>query len=344
MKKVISLLFILGLCNGWVYGQEFMMKPSIAASVLDRSSYVMQSIPPPYQLFTNVAGVATAVTSTASTNLGGGGSVPLPILAKCVNAGAIVDCSFSGGPGSATYGTYASLSGTCTTGAQYLTSDSPYTFMCTATNTQTAFLKGTKVTLPPTCGSMTSLGSGFTSGTCTNSGTPGALALEVTGVSGCCNIFAQVQSAPATPYTYTTFLQTVNSIGSSTNVNAGVIFRDSATGKSTAFGLYNGGWRIEYWTNIPASGTATDSSTLTSGLFPTNITWNGLMGYRISDDGTNRLYYVCFASATCINPLDWKLIYSEARTTNFTANQVGFDFLVWNTQSGVATFYDWTQN
>ena len=60
MKKLISLLFILGLCNGWVYGQEFMMKPSIAASVLDRSSYVMQSIPPPYQLFTNVAGVATA--------------------------------------------------------------------------------------------------------------------------------------------------------------------------------------------------------------------------------------------------------------------------------------------
>lgn len=51
---------------------------------------------PAYQLFINVNGVPTAVTSTLTT-----GQIPTPpaILAKCVNAGMIVDCNFSGGGG-----------------------------------------------------------------------------------------------------------------------------------------------------------------------------------------------------------------------------------------------------
>lgn len=73
MKKLILFFAI---CISSAFGQQF----------------------PSYQLFINVNGVPTAVTSTLTT-----GQIPPPpaILAKCVNAGIIVDCNFSGGGGGA---------------------------------------------------------------------------------------------------------------------------------------------------------------------------------------------------------------------------------------------------
>lgn len=70
-------------------------KISIFVYLIFIGSAVAQQFPA-YQLFINVNGVPTAVTSTLTT-----GQIPTPpaILAKCVNAGMIVDCNFSGGGG-----------------------------------------------------------------------------------------------------------------------------------------------------------------------------------------------------------------------------------------------------
>jgi len=100
----------------------------------------------------------------------------------------------TGGGSSTTYGTYASLPGTCTTGDQYWTSDSVYNFVCTATNTWTAFYRGQVVTIPSASGWSWS-----NQGSATADQTYGYLYLTVPAGSTD-NVRARYRTAPSAPY------------------------------------------------------------------------------------------------------------------------------------------------
>ena len=129
----------------------------------------------------------------------------------------------------------------------------------------------------------------------------------------------RVKSAPSTPYTITAYFDRFPERGNFDGL--GLIFRDSGSGKfSFLGGIFNtfGGGNL-LTVNSYSSVTAVNAA-----LYSHDIDALGQAGkepywLRITDDGTDRKYYVSFD-----NGIDWELLYTEGRTTYFTADQVGW--------------------
>ena len=105
----------------------------------------------------------------------------------------------SGGGSSLTYGAYASLPATCSSGDRYLASDSVYEFACTATNTWSPFYKGQRVYLPTSISfsDLNSPSSGSTTG--------GSIYWKVPGTGA--NFRGKIATIPSAPYTLTTLIR-----------------------------------------------------------------------------------------------------------------------------------------
>ncbi|MCU1338922.1 MAG: hypothetical protein JWO19_4503 [Bryobacterales bacterium] len=279
----------------------------------------------------DTSGTAAKATALASTpSKCGAGNYPLGVD----TGGNAQNCTAAAGGPSITSGAYSSLPGTCThTSTQsdmYYITDAPYVAVCTATNTWQLKWNNYNVTAPPTCAALTMINQGGnTTNTCTNTGP--ALTFAVTpGSASCCQNWFGVQTAPATPYSFTTRMNFSN--GNAAFLNAGIIFRNSSSGKAVALEFYNQTLRVEYW-----SATTTDGGSLTTLATIGGISSAGVITLKILDDGTNRKYYW---SGDGVN---FMLLYLEARTTNFTADQVGFVDLAWSTNQNQVTWWDWTQ-
>ncbi len=123
-------------------------------------------------------------------------------------------------------------------------------------------------------------------------------------------------SAPGTPYT-----MTVGIIPALFNVNfgqAGVLFRESSSGKLSALALNYDNTRqgtvlaADKWTDPTTYSGA--SYTLTANiLLPQSLVW-----LRIADDGSNRLY------SFSTDGLNFRQVFSVGRTDFLTANEIGF--------------------
>jgi hypothetical protein len=122
-----------------------------------------------------------------------------------------------------------------------------------------------------------------------------------------CRILKNV--APATPYTVTAYLE--GTVIGNGETRFGMLFRESSSGKISVY-EYDGGTptvlRVTYYSG-PTAPVSAAASIQVPMLYP----W-----LRIKDDGTNRLYYFSRDGQ------NWIQQYSEARTTNLTADEYGW--------------------
>ena len=157
--------------------------------------------------------------------------------------------------------------------------------------------------------------------------------------TGCCSNQLLVETAPSTPYSFTTEIQQSSFAGGggSSGFNVGLVIRDSSTGKFVTCEEWSD-WstpqlRFENWTNATTDG----------GTVAANQAYAGNpIGLKIVDDGTNISCYYSFD-----NKVHWSKISSVSRTAFMaTPNQFGLAQLMWNMPSGdtaYSTFYDLTQ-
>lgn len=140
---------------------------------------------------------------------------------------------------------------------------------------------------------------------------------------------ARVKTAPATPYTVTIAFTTV--IFNDNEHEAGVCFRESGTGELKTFGFQQDGpfLVIRHMTSPTARGVAH--------RFFSNHHLSPLAFLRIGDDGANRTY------ATSPDGQNWSTFYSEGRTTDMTADQVGFYVGGGATLPPAMTLLSWAQ-
>ncbi len=123
------------------------------------------------------------------------------------------------------------------------------------------------------------------------------------------------KAAPSTPYVVTAAFVPLN-IGGSLN-QAGIFFRENATGELVIFGVQSrtdneSGWRLHVhkWTS-PTAFSATYVSL--------NAPWMGNVVFlRIADNGTDR---ICSWS---VDGQNWLVIHTVGRTDFLTADRVGF--------------------
>lgn len=131
-------------------------------------------------------------------------------------------------------------------------------------------------------------------------------------VSSGVNLRLRKKSAPATPYTITAAF--LPSVVASNYQSCGLFFRESGSGK------------LETWETNASTGSFqrvanrfTDATTYSAtAISIPDLRAGGLCFLRIGDDGANRKAWV---SADGQN---WILLFTVARTTFLTANEVGF--------------------
>lgn len=122
----------------------------------------------------------------------------------------------------------------------------------------------------------------------------------------------QKKAAPATPYTITALV--IPLFGNTTNQGAGLCFRESGSGKVLGFCLHTraiNALNIFGWTDPVTYGGTNPLNA--SPAFLGSAVW-----LRIADDGVNRIYSY---SNDGVNFCD---LYTEARATFLTADEVGF--------------------
>jgi hypothetical protein len=158
-------------------------------------------------------------------------------------------------------------------------------------------------------------------GSSTVTTTGGTFNITTNAASGNDNIVSLVKTAPATPYTVVAvvgFLGAENATGRPYKWDsfAGPSFRESSSGKVVTCQWENDGdgffYSATYW-STPSSG----SDVASQYIRPSKQGSYGMI--RLRDDGTNR-----YCDVTMDAGAHWLNFYQETRTTNMTADQVGF--------------------
>jgi hypothetical protein len=117
---------------------------------------------------------------------------------------------------------------------------------------------------------------------------------------------------------YTVTLGFIPHLVTSNYQSAGIALRESSTGKLILGGIHNSAaYGLYKWDDATSYNAA---YTITSGNFnpPSVLARSQIIWLRLSDDGTNRKYYVSY------NGMNWEEIFSVGRTDFCTPNQVGF--------------------
>lgn len=229
----------------------------------------------------------------------------------------------SGGGGSITSGSFASLPGTCSVGDVYFFTDSYYTHcLCKSSNVWTPFIGGLVAGFP-----------GIVSGWTTVNGASNFSATDVNGAvqiqinnNASLNWRLLTKSQPSTPYTFTFIWALYQQISSSQT--SGVYFYDGTKlmgleilTQSAVFTI-----RVEKITNV-----TTDSSTVASKAlfnssniplqmspFGTLSPLGSLMYGRITNSGTTLTFQYSFDGIT------WTTLFSESVGTFITPTKYGF--------------------
>jgi hypothetical protein len=147
----------------------------------------------------------------------------------------------------------------------------------------------------------------------------GTFYVTATAVTGTHNAVALVKTAPATPWTVVAVIGALTPTQSGYDSIFGIEFRESSSGKLTTCqwesSASNLAWHSAavYWTSpaTPISNVQTDSYSQSSA--------SDYVMLRARDDGTSRY---CDISAD--NGAHWQNFYTQGRTVNMTADQVGF--------------------
>lgn len=224
------------------------------------------------------------------------------------------------------YGTYASLPATCTVGDTYVTSNSIYTFVATATNTWTPFYRGREVTIP-----VDGDFAWINQGSATVTSTSGNIILYApAGASNSCRI--RKKTAPATPYTIEAGFEVF--YGSGNFAEAGLVFRQSSDGKLSNFYTIQPGQSmgVSKWTNETTFSAGYTLSPAPPGAIG-QVIW-----MQITDNGTNR---VCTWSPDGINWID---VHTVTRTDFLTADEVGFYANMSNSLPIYMNLFHWKQS
>jgi len=210
-------------------------------------------------------------------------------------------------------GTYTALQAVTDmkAGDRWKLTDSPYSEAYYDGSNWLYFCDGIQMTLPDATGF-----SWDNQGNASRSLTNGYELVSVTAAGdGPQDISVRYKTAPTAPYTVTAcWNPTLNNKGQT----VGLIFRDSASGKIMSLAVGHGQGDVnpilfvEYFTSSSAY-SSTPATEVPHGVPTIQRIW-----IRIEDDNTNRKYY---ASADGIT---FDEFYSEGRTTQFTADQVGW--------------------
>jgi len=145
------------------------------------------------------------------------------------------------------------------------------------------------------------------------------------GSDGGASLHVRYKTAPATPYVITAVLMSNFYVDTGTNPQAGLVFRESGSGKIQIFGpaVFGGGayYQLMAWTS---------SSSFSSSTFQYKIPGMqcAVAWLRIADDGSNKKFSVSNDS------VNWQEVFSHGRTTFLTADQIGFGI---RTDTGVIT-------
>jgi hypothetical protein len=126
------------------------------------------------------------------------------------------------------------------------------------------------------------------------------------------NIRARVKTAPSTPYTVTArFIPNMEQAGSN-NGFVGIGFRESSSGKFALL-AFSAQQVLGFYNYTDAT---TFSASTTGNVNP--LLYGTSFCFRIADDGTNRIASISYDGVT------FQVVYSVARTTFLTADQVAF--------------------
>jgi hypothetical protein len=227
-------------------------------------------------------------------------------------------------------GTFASRPAAGVTSRIYLCSDCPYISYDDGAAWNT-YCMGMPVTEPPAVGSFSWINQG--AATVTQLGSSGPITLtSITGNANSLN--QQIVAAPATPYTITAAFA-INLKPNGSNFPSGGIHFSDGTSKSSILqvqtpNLGAAGWYVTYWSS--------NTVAASNGYAGTGIVTGNLMWARVKDDGTNRIYYTSMDGQT------FNQVFTEVRTNNFTATNVGFCVNASTDPSLVElTLYSWKQ-
>lgn len=158
----------------------------------------------------------------------------------------------------------------------------------------------------------------------------GGIYLSDSAQSGVYQVRAYTKTAPATPWTYTAHLTAMpGPTGTNQYFNCGLCFRQSSDGKLVLFGPW---LQSVEKTQLLVDNLNGPTSQVSSPLILSAATFvpgGSPFWLRIADDGTNRL---CQVSA---NGFDWLTVYSVARTTFLTADQLGFFVNTYSSAGGL---------
>lgn len=141
-------------------------------------------------------------------------------------------------------------------------------------------------------------------------------------------------NAPATPYTVTAFYN-YTQCNDASNI-AGLIFRDSGTGKITLFGPSQAMvFRVAKYDSVTVLNSV---YTLTWNSFPPGLNICNGMWIRMTDNGTNRIYQYS------MDNFYWDTIYQHGRTDFHTPNQIGYAMNAQHGFGGRMNIYSWLVN
>ena len=240
----------------------------------------------------------------------------------------------SGGT-NATFGLFSALPGTCahssTASDLYFTTDSYYTFLCTATNTFSPFMDGKQVTRP-TAASTWTLVNG-TSGTAAKSDSHGAVVISTTA-----SVLAGetiLKAIPAIPYTKTIALRAFANGGSVSSANVGcgmVVTSGTANSNAIQYVAINPGnttfgtsVSILHYANYSyGSGVADVNSSYNIGSSSSANIW-----FQVADNGTNRSWSVSVDGETFVK------LFTSASASPFTPTNYGVGCFMQSAGAGV---------
>jgi len=227
----------------------------------------------------------------------------------------------SGVGGSSRYGTNAALPVTCTTGDLYTPSDKVWRYVCTATNTWTAFYDGVAVT-PPAAADFTYLNNPSTTSTITD--TAGGVRLTK-GNQNNWVLAVHNTAAPATPWTVEMAVQTLSKGGANFS-NFALALLEATTGapKFECLGLVQTGGTPGY-AGFTEFGKFNSPSSFNSAYTSDNQFVGSPNAYwiRITNDGANIVGYISR------NGIDYAQ-HSTHTSTSFLSTVAGFGFQVSN--------------
>lgn len=304
-----------------------------------------------WRLFVDTDNILKIIDDAGTVSAVGGGSSDLDAIITASSGQDIADAlagaaapdsgnvfatmaDVGGGGGNATYvSAYASPPSSPAAGDLWMPSDGYHDFLRYSGSVWVPHVGGVAGAIPSRSGwSWVNQGTG----TVTTTSPADVIVATANEASG---YKMRVRSAPSTPYTVTACIRAaVLPTGGAAGGAYALLHRQSSDGKAhmitVRIDVSTGHcWaEVDYW-----SGDTTFSTTLVGPLYNALPLSPYVSWLRVSDDGTNRKYFVSLDGRNFLQ------VYSVARTTTLTADQVGWGIRSSNSFAGIGTLLSWVE-